>query len=165
MSARAQELASLFEQTNEDFISFITGMSESDWLTVCPNEERTVAALAFHVAGGYSFELRAFAGIANGDEQPIVTKEYLDRVNAQDGARFAHADRAATIELLRTDGRTAAEFVRSLNDEQLKRVGAYIDWVPPMSVEKWIELVLIGHIRMHRASMEAVLHPETAPQA
>ncbi len=150
MSTRAHELAIQFEQANDDFITFISGLSEDEWLRVCPDEERTIAALSYHVAGGYVFEIGAFRGIAEGKDLPVVAKETLDRMNADGGAKFAEADRSETIEKLRHDGAIAAEFVRSLTDDQLQRVGAYIDWVPPMSVEKWIEHVLIGHIRMHK---------------
>ena len=163
MSTRAEQLASQFAQANDDFITFISGLSDDAWLRVCPNEERTMAALAVHVAGGYLFEISAFRSIAEGQDLPVLAKETLDRMNAEGGEKFAEADRSVAVEKLRHDGAIAAEFVRSLSDEQLQRVGAYIDWVPPMSVEKWIEHVLIGHIRMHKSSMEAVVDRSATP--
>ena len=86
MSTRAEQLASQFEQANEEFITFITGLSAEEWLTVCPTEERTLAALAYHVAGGYLFEINAFRAIAEGQDLPVLAKETLDRMNAEGGS-------------------------------------------------------------------------------
>ncbi len=164
MSLRAQELAQNFERANNEFIAFVVRLSDDEWRRMCPNERRTVAALAHHVAGGYLFEIRSFKGLADGQPLPTVTKEYIDRVNAEAGARDGEASRDQTLAMLRRNGRTAADFVRGLSDEQLQRVGAYVDWIPPMSVDQWIENVLLGHIRGHMASMQAVVEKKpTAP--
>jgi hypothetical protein len=163
MSPRAQALAEEFERVNEEFSAYLSQLSEKEWLTVCPNEERTVAALAHHVAAGYLFELRSFKGIAAGEPLPVVTKEYLDSSNAELGEKHANVDRGEVLAMLRQSGAVAAEFVRGLSDEQLQRVGEYIDWVPAMSLEQWIERVLIGHIQMHEASMRAVVEQPPQP--
>ncbi len=157
MSLRAQELAQYFERANNEFITFVTRLSDEEWRRMCPNEKCTIAALARHVAGAYLFELRAFRSIAEGAPLPIISKEQIDQSNADGGLKNAAADREETLEMLRRDGATAADFVRGLSDEQLQRVGAYVDWVPAMSVGQWIENVLFGHIRGHMASMQAVV--------
>ena len=101
--------------------------------------------------------------IADGQPLPVVAREQIDRNNAAGGERFVDADRGETLEILRRDGETAARFVAGLTDEQLQQVGAYVDWVPAMSVEKWIEHVLIGHIRGHLTSMRAVVEQTALP--
>lgn len=161
MSPRAKALAQRFEETNADFMRFMDGLTDEEWARHCPNEERSVAALGAHVAGAYLFEIRAFQGIAENQPQPAVEKEWLDRLNAENGAKNIRAGRDVVLGALEENGARAAEWVRGLTDEQLGRVGAYIAWVPPMSLERWIEQVLIGHIRGHRASIEAVV--ETRP--
>jgi hypothetical protein len=164
-SPKAQSLAEQFSLANEAFMSFVEGLSDEELRRVCPNEQRTLAALARHVAGGILFELRSFKGIANGVPLPVVTKEQIDRLNAEHGEQFTNADREETLEMLRENGKTAVEWASGLSDEQLQRVGAYIDWVPEMTLEQWIERVLIGHIRMHQASMLAIVEPRPAATA
>ncbi len=163
MSLRAQQLESQFREANEEFSTFLAGLTDADLSRVCPNEQRTIAALARHVAGAYRYELRYFQGIADGAPLPVVAREQIDRNNAAGGERFVDADRGETLEILRRDGETAAQFVAGLTDEQLQQVGAYVDWVPAMSVEKWIEHVLIGHIRGHLTSMRAVVEQTALP--
>lgn len=157
MSPHAEALAHRFEETNADFMRFVTGLTDGEWSRHCPNEERTVASLAAHVAGAYLFEMRAFQGIADDQPLPVVQKEWLDRVNAENGAKNARVERDEVLRSLEENAAKAADWVRGLKDEQLERTGAYIDWVPPMSLERWIERVLIGHILGHRASIEAVV--------
>ena len=82
-------------------------------------------------------------------------------MNAADGAAHAASDRAETLELLRANGASAATFVRGLGDDDLTRTGAYIEGIPAMSVDQWVERVLIGHIRGHLASMRAVVENPT----
>ncbi len=62
MASRAAELARQFEAANNELIEFVNGLSDEEWGRVCPNEERTIAALTFHVAFGYPFEIRVFRG-------------------------------------------------------------------------------------------------------
>ena len=157
MSSRAQALSQQFVQANDEFVRFVERLSDDDLRRVCPDEQRTLAALARHVAGGYLWELRYFKAIADGDPLAVVTRAQLDHSNAESGEQYANADRNETLELLRRDGETAAQFVAGLTDEQLSQVGEYIDWIPRMSIDQWIERVLIGHIRGHLAGMRTVV--------
>jgi hypothetical protein len=161
-SARALELASRFDEGVDGFIAYIETLTAAQWLTLVPNEERTVAALAHHVAWAYVFEVEAFKVIAAGAEPTPVTRQQLADVNAVNGAEYAEVSREDAIALLRTNGAIASSFVAGLSDEQLARSGHYIDYVPAMTVDNWIRRVLIGHIDMHTRSIkEALLHSES----
>jgi hypothetical protein len=101
--------------------------------------------------------LRHFRAIADGKPLGVWTRTELDRLNAESGERYADADRNESLEMLRRTGEEVAQFVAGLTDEQLSRVGAYVEWIPEMSVDEWIERVLIGHIVGHQAGMQAVV--------
>ena len=165
MSARAQSLADLFERTNNELIQFATSLSGADWMRYCPNEERNIAALVYHVAVGYPFELRVFKAIAAGDPLPNLSRADLDAMNAEDGEAHANEEREETLDLLRRNGAQAAEWVCGLNDDDLRKTGEYIEGIPEMTIEQWIERVLIGHIGMHLASMRAVVDERPSPTA
>ncbi|HUZ00810.1 MAG TPA: DinB family protein [Thermomicrobiaceae bacterium] len=157
MSARARELAERFEQASESFAAAVERLSDEEWHTRCPGEERTVAALAHHVAWGYAVEARAFRAIALGEPVEGWTRAGLDRVNADQGQEYAQCDRAETVALLRRQAASAADFVRALTDEQLDRSGVYLEGVTARTVEQWIARVLIGHPGAHLASIWTAL--------
>jgi hypothetical protein len=48
----------------------------------------------------------------------------------------------------------AASVIASLSDEQLGRTGRYIQEAPEMSVQQWLERVLLGHIATHKRSIQ-----------
>ena len=66
MSERARALADRFEQANATFVGVVVGLSPAQWGAYCPEEERTVAALARHVADAYTLESEAFRALAEG---------------------------------------------------------------------------------------------------
>jgi hypothetical protein len=163
MSERAAHLAERFEATNAAFIDYIAALTDEQWLTLVPNEQRSVAAMAHHIAWGYILEIEPFHAIALGETPEPLTRERLDSLNAEHAAEYAECDREETIGELRSNAQQTAVIVRSLSDEQLGRAGRYVDWAPAIPVRVWIERVLIGHITGHLQSIrEALATPEPA---
>ena len=156
-SARALELASRFDAALEAFIAYIETLAPSQWLALVTAEERTVAALAHHIAWALSFEIEAFKVIAAGAEPTPVTLAQLADVNAVNGAEYAEVSLQEAVAMLRSNGATAAAFVAALSEEELARKGRYLDYVPAMTVENWVRRVLIAHIGMHERSIREAL--------
>jgi hypothetical protein len=156
-SSRAKKLALQFERANEAFISYVRALSQEQWLTLVPGEERTVAALGHHVGWDYAFEISAFEVIAAAREPTPVTRAHLVDINAVNGAEYAEVLQPEVVALLRRNGEGASAFVRALSKEQLECRGRYLDHVPAMTVEQWIRRVLIGHIEMHARSIRKAL--------
>jgi hypothetical protein len=159
---RAVQLASQFEAANEGLVTYIQSLSATQWLAIVPNEERTVAALAHHVAWAYAVEIAAFEAIAHDGPAATVSREYLDTHNAREALEYAECDLADTIALLNQNATHAASVVASLTNEQLRRKGQYADWAPPLTVDHWIRRVLIGHIDVHLTSIRDAISA-TAP--
>ncbi|HEV2109042.1 MAG TPA: DinB family protein [Thermomicrobiales bacterium] len=157
MSERAQTLADRFEQANEEFVAVVSRLSEAQWRAYCPEEDRTVAALARHVAVGYAVEIDAFRALAEGQPVRTWTRAALAEVNAEDGSAYADCDEAETVQLLQREAAAAAAVVRSLSDEQLARSGVYVEELPTMTVDQWIERVLVGHPEGHLRSIRAAV--------
>ena len=149
MSERARELADRFQQVSEAFAAEVERLSPSQWGAFCPDEGRTVAALAHHVAWAYGAEIEAFRAMAEDRPVPSWTEESLDRANSEAGQTYAACDQAETVGLLRRNAAAAAAVVRGLTDEQRARTGVYVEGEPAERVETWIEDVLIGHPGMH----------------
>jgi DinB family protein len=158
MSARAQELATRFTEANDAVLAVAEGCSPAQWLAHCVQENCTVAALTRHIAGAH----RVIAGwtqtMANGEAPPPVTGETIDKSNAANNEKHAHADQAEALAALRRYGAAAAEMVRGLSDEQLARSepapnlgGA------ELTTAAFIENVLIGHPQTHLLSIRAAI--------
>lgn len=161
MSERARALADRFERANEEFVAVVAALPEATWRALCPDEGRTVAALARHVAFGYAVEVEAFRAIAEGQPVRTWTRAGLAEVNAEDASRYADCDQAETVALLRRNAAGAAAFVRSLSDEQLARCGVYVEELAALTVDQWIERILIGHPEGHLRSIRAVVENGT----
>src|SRR5262249_51980681 len=114
-------------------------------------------ALARHVAFGYVVEREAFEAMAEGRPARTWTRAGVAAINAEGGARYADCDRAEAVRLLRRHSAEAAAFVRSLADEQLARSGVYVEDLPTMTVDEWVERVLIGHPAGHLRSIRAAV--------
>lgn len=149
MSEHARELADHFQRVAEAFAVEVERLSPRQWRAFCAAEERTVAALARHVAWAYEVESVAFRAMAEGRHVPTWTEASLDRANAEAGRADAACGQAETVALLCRNAAAAADIVRWLTDKQLARGGVYIEGEPAEPVAVWIEDVLIGHPGMH----------------
>ncbi len=58
----------------------------------------------------------------------------------------------------------AATVVRSFSSEQSVQSRVYVEEPPTMTVEQWIERVLIGHPEGHLRCIFAVIEDEPQPQ-
>ena len=68
-----------------------------------------------------------------------------------------------TVKLLRSSSAAAAEFVRTLSDEQLDKASPVSgNWDAPLTTRYFIEQHAIGHSYRHRASIRAALDPNTS---
>jgi hypothetical protein len=166
VSERAEALARRFERAHAEFVAVIAHLSDDQWQTVCADEQRTVAALAHHVAVAYTFEIDAFAAIADGRPSEALTWAFLADVNAEDGAAYAACDRDETVALLCRNAGRAAAIVRTFDDAQLAHTGYYVEGVPALTVDQWLRRVLVGHITGHLDSIRTALGLErTSPGA
>ena len=155
---RAEELAAALERAVDEFAGLLEGLSEAEWRTVCPGEQRSVAALAFHVAKGIPFEMAYFRQFAAGVQPPLMTWAQLDAMNAADAAAWDDCDRDETVALLRVNAAEAAREIRGWSDAQLARRGSYLEGQPePWPVADWLSRVLAGHVTNHLRSIRAAL--------
>ncbi len=152
MATKAEELAAQFEQASKDFEARIQALSDEQWRAKTPEEGWTVAATAHHAAGGaepISMMVRAAAGMG---EMPPITPDMLNELNAAHAKEFANVSREDTLEVLRNTTGPAADVVRGLTDEQLTR-RATLPLGMELSAREIVEMVLIGHLQGHAASI------------
>jgi len=160
MSARAEELASRFEQINQDVIEMVSG--DTDLSSTCPAEGWTAAAVGAHIGG-------AHRGILEGLIMPIVAGEEIPSSvgptgegNAKQAAANAVLARDQILTMLRDHGAMAVEYLRSLTDEDLDRTTILpLFGENPVTAQQVIEWVLIGHAADHANSLRQGLGQES----
>ena len=157
MSERARALADRLEQATNEMIAVVDRTSDADWRADCPNEGRTVAVTAHHLAGGLKAVAGWVHGIATGQPAAAVSWETVHQANASHAERYANVTREETLERLRANGAAAVQMVRGLSDEQLDRVAEVFAGDGTITAEQLIENNLIGHVQGHLANVRQVV--------
>ncbi len=159
MNKRADAIADRIDQGTEALAGFVEGLSEAEWQTVVPNEERTVAALVRHTADSFPFFIQWADALAEGKPITGVTWDVIAEMNAQHGQEHAAANKQETIDLLRASSKNAADKVRQFSDEELDNVATVcLYWDTPLSAQWMIEYHHIRHSYHHLDSIRAALN-------
>ena len=161
MGDRSDDLARRFEAAQQAFIDLLQSLPDEQWRKVGANypqklndedERRSVGVIAHHVAINGPFIMRRIEAAVSGRALPPV-----DDFRASN-ARHAEEQRdVGREEVLRVLGETKSQIagdIRGIPDEKLEV--PYETPVGPMTPVQRIERVLIGHIKMHQGSIEAV---------
>jgi hypothetical protein len=156
MGSRVEDLAKRFEQTNEEVIAAVQSCSPEQWRQVCSGEQWSVGVTAHHIGTAHIPIAKLVQALATGQPVPPLTSEMLDAGNAAHARQFADCSQQETVDLLRENGREAAQILRGLSDEQLDN-GAALPMVggQRLSAAEIVELGLVGHPTGHLASIRA----------
>ncbi len=117
------------------------------------DERRSVGVIAHHVAVSAQGIMERTLAVAEG-RTPRPLSDFSAE-NAKHAAANAEVTKADVLNLLRTQTTEIVATLRTLTDDQLDRTSETP--AGPMSVAQRIERVLIGHLTLHRGSIEAAL--------
>ncbi len=151
MGTRSAELATPFEQANDECSTAVEAFSAVDWAMYCADDKRSVGVLAHHVAVSHAPVAHLIQASVAG-QPAALTSEMIHQGNAQHAAEHAQCTKEETLALLRADGPQAAAVVRGLRDDQLTLPAPFTG-----TVKGLIEHILIHHSREHLATIRAVL--------
>jgi hypothetical protein len=152
-SARAEQLAREFEQINAEVIAFVEACDDATWKAQCADDERSVGAVAQHIADGHRGVTQWVSTLAAG--QPVtVTMDQIHDANAQAAATHGQRSQSEVVESLRRRGAAAAALVRGLSDDDLARSAPFGPAGGiPLSAEMIIVRAMLGHPRGHLETM------------
>lgn len=153
MTQRTEALAELFEQATNRFVLAVEGLSDEAWATTPAGEQRSASQIACHMAEVYQNVGEWILQAAAGQPLPPLTMDDIHSMNAEQAARYAGAERARTLELLRHNSAATAAVLRSLSDAQLDTDTVFVGF--PLTVEGVAQNALVHHIDEHLASFQA----------
>jgi hypothetical protein len=153
-SARAQALADRLEQTNQEVIELVAA-ANGNLSATCPVEGWTAAAVGSHIGFGHTgIADNLIKPIVEGREVPPFKMSDFNEGNATHAREHAAMPQEQVLALLRENGAAAVAYVRSLSDDDLDRTTVLpVMGDEPVTAERVIEMVLIGHPRAHGASL------------
>ncbi len=165
MSQKATLLAEQIVSANRQLMATVEACEDEAWTRYVPEEQRTVAVVAHHVAAAYLVETKLVnALVGKGDETPLEWQMAdIDEINATHARKHGQPTKSETLALLQTNSEVVARRVRELSDAQLKRKSILpFMGEEAVSTQTFIEKAVIGHIHGHRRSIEAVISLEHA---
>ena len=118
------------------------------------DEDRPVGVIAWHVAAWLPRHTDLMRARLTGDQQMLDA----NAINAEEASAHAGATRSEVLERLAAEAPGARAFIAGVTDEQLDH--SWETRVGRMDLRTAIERVLIGHVDMHRASIEASIEQE-----
>lgn len=158
MTTRAQRLAERIELGAEKLAKFIESLSDAEWETNIPGEERKAGVLVHHVAVSYPAEIDLAYTLASGKPITGVTYEDIDSINAEHALEFADVSKIDVLTLLRDNSKVAADRVRNLTDaelDQAEKVSMNAD--APLTTQFFIEDHALRHSFTHLESIKKSL--------
>jgi hypothetical protein len=159
MSKRANALAARIEQGAAALAAFAENLSDAEWQTLVPGEDRTVGVLIHHVASVYPLEVDLARQLAEGTPIAGVTWDAVAQMNAQHAHDHATASKGETLERLKLNSRVAADRVRAFTDEELDRAATVsLNSDAPLTAQFFIEDHALRHSFHHLAAIKATLN-------
>jgi len=163
MSKRANALAKRIEQGAEALATFTEGLSDADWQTVVPNDQRSVGVLVHHVASLYPIEVDLARQLASGKPVAGVTWDAIDQMNAQHAQEYPTVNKQEALQLLRNNSKAAANRVREFTDEELDNAAPVsLNADAPLTAQFFIEDHALRHSFHHLANIQAVFNRPVA---
>lgn len=149
-NSRAKALADRLILGANKLADFSEGISDTEWNKPVLGDGRTIGVVVHHVANMYPIEVELAKHLGNGNPITEVTKEVIDKINAEHAIENNNADKEKTLELLRTNSENAANAIREFTDEELDNsapISLYYD--APLTAQFFIEDHALRHSFHH----------------
>lgn len=155
--SKADDIVRRFQQTNDEIISTLEGVSEDKWNSQCRDEGRSINVVAHHVGSSHKPIAGLAVAIATGQAMPPLTREMIDQGNAAHAQQFADASKQETLDLLRSEAEASSSMIRGLSDDQLAKTASSPLFGGEMSSEQVLEAVWLGHPHGHLENIKSSL--------
>jgi DinB superfamily len=150
----ATALADRLEQGAQALAAFALGLTDAEWFSRMPHDNRTLGVIVHHVASVYPIEIQLAQTIASGKPVTGVNIDDIHAMNAKHAADYVAVTKIEALDLLRANSAAAADAIRALSDEQLTQaapVSLYSD--APLTCQFVLEDHAVRHSYHHLAGL------------
>lgn len=158
MNSRAKVLADRIARGAENIAAFAETLTDAQWATPIAPDGRKAGVMIHHVASVYGLEVDVARKLGAGESIVGVTWGDIKAMNAKHAEENAGVGKKETAELVRKNGRMAADAIAEFSDAMLDNGGTislYGD--APLTCQFWIEDHPLRHSWHHLAKIKAVL--------
>jgi hypothetical protein len=158
MGERSQALADKFEAAHNDLVSTIESIPDDKWQLTCQNDERPVGVVAHHVGVSYTTTFESVRMAGTGQPVPPMSWEMLNAMNAEHAVENASCTKEDALAVIRKNGSHVRSEMANLDDAMLDRDVHFPLFGPdPVTVERMLDMLVIGHIGMHLPHIKATV--------
>jgi hypothetical protein len=163
MSQRSNALAARLEQGANALAAFAGSLSDAEWHTRLPKDNRKAGVVVHHVATMYPLEIQLAQLLAEGKPVEGVTWDVVHEINARHARDYDSITKEAALDLLRRNSSAAAQAIRALSDEQLDRAAPVsLNADAPLTCQFMLEDHAVRHSYHHLERLRAALRPRLA---
>jgi hypothetical protein len=164
MSQRSNALADRLEQGARALAEFATELSDAEWQTRLPGDDRKVGVVIHHVATMYPLEIQLAQQLAQGQPVVGVTWEAVNDINARHARENEAVTKDAALDLLRRNSAAAAAVIRALSDQQLDQAAPVsLNGDAPLTCQFMLEDHAVRHSYHHLAILRRVVRRQLSP--
>jgi hypothetical protein len=157
-NARSEALAVRLEAGAAALAVFAATLSDTEWQTRLPKDGRKVGVVVHHVASVYPIEIHLARVLAKGDPITGVTWDVVAAMNKDHSMENDATDKAATLALLASNSKAAADAIRGLSDDELDRAATVsLNSDAPLTCQFMLEDHAVRHSYHHLAGIKAAL--------
>jgi hypothetical protein len=158
MSQRTNALADRLEQGVRALAVFASALTEAEWHTRVPQDERKVGVIVHHVATMYPLEIQLAQTLGAGKPVAGVTWDAVHEMNARHAKEYDAVTKEAALDLLRRNSTAAAAAIRALSDEQLDRAAPVsLNSDAPLTCQFMLEDHAVRHSYHHLARLRGAV--------
>ncbi|HSD30664.1 MAG TPA: DinB family protein [Gemmatimonadales bacterium] len=158
LSQRADALAVRLEQGALALANLVSGLTDAEWQTRVPDDERKIGIVVHYVATMYPLEIQAALTLAAGKPITGMIAEVIDEINARHARENDAVTKDAALDLLQRNSAAAAEAIRALGDEELDRAAPVsLNDDAPLTCQFMLEDHAVRHSYHHLALIRKAL--------
>jgi hypothetical protein len=158
MSKRSSALAERLEAGARALADLASALTDAEWETRGPKDQRPMGVLVHHVASMYPIEIELAQLLAQGKPIAGVAWENVHAINAAHARDNANVTKEEALDLLARNSAAAAAAIRAMSDEELDRAAPIsLNADAPLTTQFMLEDHAVRHAYHHLAAIRAVL--------
>ena len=158
MSTRAKVLAQRIAAGAENIAVLAESLTEAQWASPIAPDGRKAGVMIHHVGSVYPLEVDVAGKLAAGESIVGLGWGDIAAMNAKHAQENAGVKKQETVDLVRKNGKAAAEAISRFTDEMLDNGGTIsLYGNPPLTCQFWIEDHPLRHSWHHVAKIRAAL--------